>query len=145
MDYTQAPVYIILFGDTRTQAGLPMGVRYSLRRRDIIFISSLANAFLYMHLAATTLGLASQWVSLVTMPYVHCMVKDLLGIPHELEVYDMIALGYPAIKPPGKLLRDPSKMVHYDNSGMEDYRTDEEVKDFIKRARNWTIGTHKRR
>ena len=145
MDYTQAPVFIILFGDTRTQAGLPMGVRYSLRRRDIIYISGLANAFLYMHLAATTLGLATQWVSLVTTPYVHCMLKDLLGIPHELEAYDMIALGYPAIKPPGKFLRDPAKMVHYDNCGIEDFRTDEEVRDFVRRARNWTIGTHRRK
>lgn len=145
MDYTQAPVYIILFGDTRTQAGLPMGVRYSLRRRDMIYISSLANAFLYMHLAATTLGLASQWVSLVTTPYAHCMIKHLLGIPHELEVYDMMAIGYPAIKPPGKFMRDTAKMVHYDDIGKEDYRTDQEVMDFIRRSRNWTIGTHRRK
>ena len=89
MDYTTAPVLIILFGDTRTNAGLPMGARYDPNRCRTIFTSSLASAFLYMHLAATTLGLASQWVSAITTPYAACMVKDLLGIPAEMEPYDM--------------------------------------------------------
>ena len=53
-DYTHAPVYILLLGDPRTQAGLPMGVQCDQHRRRLIYLSSLANAFLYMHLAATT-------------------------------------------------------------------------------------------
>lgn len=143
-DYTEAPVYIILFGDPRTQAGLPMGVRYSPHRRDLIYTSSLANTFLYMHLAATTLGLASQWISQVSTPLAHCMIKELLRIPVELEIYDMMALGYPAIQPCGKYMRDMEKMIHYDDDGAENYRNGEEVRDFVKRARSWTIGTHKR-
>lgn len=145
MDYTTAPVFILLFGDTRTKDGLPMGVRYDPARFRLIFISSLANAFLYMHLAATTLGLATQWVSAITTPFAHCMVKDLLGIPNELEPYDMIALGYPAIRPSGKYMRDTKKMVHYDDCGKEDFRNDQEVRNFVKRARSWTIGTHYRK
>jgi nitroreductase len=145
MDYTTAPVFIILFGDTRTKGGLPMGVRHDSNRYHLIFTSSLASTFLYMHLAATTLGLASQWVSAITTPFAGCMVKNLLGIPAEMEPYDMLALGYPALHPSAKFMRDAKKMVHYDDCGPESFRTDEEVRDFIRRARNWTIGTHRRK
>ena len=145
MDFTSAPVYIVLMGDPRTRAGLPMGLRYDKHRCQMVFTSGLASAFLYMHLAATTLGLASQWVSSIAIPYTSCMVKDLLGIPHFMELCDMMALGYPAIEPSGKFMRDPAEMVHYDDCGPEDFRSDDEVEDFVKRARSWTIGTHRRK
>lgn len=145
MDYTTAPVYILLLGDKRTRDGLPMGVRYSEERFQLIFISSLANAFIYMHLAATTLGLASQWVSAVTTPFAHCMIKDLLGIPNEMVPYDMMALGYPASMPGEKYLRDKAGMIHFDDCGIGDFRSDDEVRDFIKRARSWTIGAHQKK
>ncbi len=140
MDYTTAPVYIIIFGDTRTQVGQPMAQRYDPNRLSMVFNSSLANAFLYMHLAATTLGLPSQWVSAIATSYAHCMIKPLLGIPEELVPFDMMALGYPAVKPSDKFLRDPEKMVHHDDCGQEDFRTDEEVKDYVKKARSWVMG-----
>ena len=111
----------------------------------MVFTSGLASAFLYMHLAATTLGLASQWVSAIATPFASCMVKDLLGVPQEMEPYDIMTLGYPAIQPSGKFMRDPEKMVHYDSCGPDDFRSEDEVKDFVKRARNWTIGTHRRK
>jgi nitroreductase len=145
MDFTTAPVYIILFGDPRTNAGLPMGVRYDSNRCRLIYLSSLASAFLYMHLAATTLGLASQWVSAITTPFASCMVKGLLGIPPEMEPFDMIALGYPAGHPGGKLLRDPKTMIHYDDCGQKDFRSDEEIRDFVKSARKWTMGAHRKK
>jgi len=143
-DYRIAPTFIILFGDTRTKTGLPMLIRFSPNERESIFNSSLANAFLYMHLAATALGLASQWVSDVQVPLVHYQLKNLLGIPDELEVYDMMAVGYPDSKPRPKLMRDKEKMVHYDSCGKEDFRTDGEVNDFIRRTRTWTIATIRR-
>ncbi len=49
-DFSYAPVFIILFGDTRTNIGLPMIMRYDHQRGQSIFTSSLASAFLYMHL-----------------------------------------------------------------------------------------------
>lgn len=143
-DYTEAPVYILLCGDPRTQTGLPMGVQSDSHRRWLIHQSGLANAFLYMHLAATTLGLASQWYSAVQMPYAACVIKKLLGIPDELEIYDMMILGYPAITPPGKFMRDADEMVHRD-ADPESYRNNEQVRDFVKKTRNWTIGTHSRK
>jgi nitroreductase len=143
-DYSIAPVYILLLGDPRTQAGLPMGVQCDRNRRRIIYLSSLANAFLQMHLAAAALGLASQWISAVQTPYSSCMIKELLGIPPLYEVYDMVALGWPSLKPPAKFMRATDKMVHWNRSGESDFRTEDEVNTFIKKARSWTIGTHSR-
>jgi nitroreductase len=144
-DFKVAPVFILLFGDTRTLPGLPMSLRYDHERQHDVFISSLANAYLYMHLAATTLGLASQWLSAVNMPYAHCMIKNLLGIPPEFEVYDMMVLGYPAYPSRPKLMRDTAKMVHFDNCGVADFRTDTEVRDFVKKSRIWNVAADKRK
>ncbi len=144
-DFSEAPVYILVYGDPRTQAGLPLGVQTDRHRRRLIHLSGLANAFLYMHLAATTLGLASQWLSAVQTPYASCMIKDLLGIPPEMEVYDLMVLGYPAIKPPGKYMRNVKEIIHWDDDRKDDFRSDEEVKSFIKKSRSWTIGTHRRK
>jgi nitroreductase len=144
-DFSTAPVFILLLGDNRTREGLPMGLRYDPYRQQIVFISSLASAFLYMHLAATSLGLASQWVSASSSSYPQCMIKDLLGIRKEMEIYDMMALGYAAVKPRPKLMRDKEKMVHYDNCGAADFRTDWEVRDFIRRARTWNVAAENRK
>lgn len=145
LDYKNAPVYILLLGDTRLNEGLPTSMKYDAERLQSILTSSLANAYLYMALAAETLGLASEWVSSVAVAYPHCMTKALLGIPPEMRIYDMMAVGYPAYRLTSKkLLRDTGKMVHYDRCGEDDFRTDEEVDDYIKRARVWTMANHRR-
>ena len=64
-------------------------------------------------------------------PYAHCLVKNLLGIPNELEVYDMMALGYPAEKARPRLVRNREEMVHFDYRGEGTFRDDQAVKDFI--------------
>ncbi|HDP36660.1 MAG TPA: hypothetical protein ENN27_02135 [Candidatus Atribacteria bacterium] len=145
LDYSSAPAYIVLIGDTRTNQGLPMGVRYDEHRLNHIFISSLANAFLYMHMAASCLGLASQWLSSVTTPYAQCMIKNLLGVSEYFEVYDVLVLGYPAAEASPKLLKPKDKMIHFNYCGPEAFRTEEEVNDFIRKARLWTMASHARK
>jgi nitroreductase len=135
-DFNKAPVFIMLFGDTRTIAGLPMSRRYNQHLSQLAFISGLASAFLYMHLAAETLGLASRWVSTVSTPYGECMVKQLLGIPHYMEAYDLMALGYPNQEPRPKTTRSQEEMTHYDYCGEGAFRTDREVMDFIIKIKN---------
>ena len=135
-DFSIAPVFIICFGDTRTNLGLPMSRRYDPYTLEVTFVSGLASAFLYMHLAATTLGLASQWVSAVSNPYGHCMVKNLLGVPPDMIAYDMMVVGYPDGEPAPRIVRDRSEMVHYDYCGEGKFRSDEAIKDFIYRVRN---------
>lgn len=127
--YKNAPVYIILCGDKRTQEAYPLLTK--LLSGEFTFESSLASAFLYMHLAATSLGLGSQWVSATARPFVQCLLKDLLGIPAELEIYDMIVVGYPLSDPKPRLVREPAEMVHSEKYDPSKYRTDEEIRSFI--------------
>ncbi|MEJ2726516.1 MAG: nitroreductase family protein [Deltaproteobacteria bacterium] len=143
--FYDAPVFIILYGDPRARVGLPPGERTKLNEHyKFIFDASLANAFMYMHLAAASLGIAAQWWTRIRVPEVQAKIKPLLGVPDELVAFDMMVLGYPGAVSRPKLLRPKHKMVHIDDCGAEDYRTDEEVRDFAKRTRAWTIGQHRR-
>ena len=92
-----------------------------------LYTSSLANAFLYMHLAAAALGLASQWYTATSRPEAEGAIKKIIGIPEALTIYDMMVVGYEANPPNPKIVRDISEFVHYDNCGVQDFRSDEEV------------------
>lgn len=127
--YEDAPVFIILCGDERTKEAYPVHV--FLQRAQSNFDSSLANAFLYMLLVATTLGLGAQWVSAIRNHFVQCQVKELLGIPAELQIYDMMAVGYPAAEPRPRPIRAKEEMVHQEYYDPSKFRTAEKVKDFI--------------
>ena len=131
--YARAPVLIILCGDPRTQDAYPLNT--TLQRGVSVFTSSLASAFLYMHLAATALGLGSQWVSSIANPYVQSLTKDLLGVPKELEFYDMMAVGYPDAEPKPRPVRAKEEMVHYDYYDKTKFRTEQQVKDFLATLR----------
>ena len=145
MDYKGAPVFILILHDTRTMKGLPTAMQYDRERCQTIQISSMANTYLYMALAAEALGLASEWISSVATAYPQAMTRQLLGVPDHYEIYDMMALGYPAYRLDSrKLLRERDSMVHYDDCGKDDFRSDEEVNDFIRRARIWTTANHRR-
>ena len=129
-----APVFILLFGDTRTMKAEPRDLQCHQLTIQDIFTSNLASAYMYMHLAATALGLASAWNSISRTPYPQCMIKTLLGIPGELQLHDVMMLGYPGGEPGTKPMRE-GKMVHYDRCGADDFRTDEEVLEFTRRSR----------
>ena len=127
--FKDAPVFIILCGDPRTRESYPLLT--SLTRGDSHFASGLASAFLYMCLAATTLGLGSQWVSATGHPFVMCLLKELLEIPDKLVIYDTMAVGYPADQPKPRLVRERAEMVHYGRYDKAKYRSDERIRDFI--------------
>ena len=139
-DVTIAPVFILLLGDNRTRAALPRGAGSDERKWNSVLTSSLSSAFLYMHLAVTSLGLGSQWQSGVERPDTAPGIKQFLGIPETMHIYDMMVVGYPDAGPSPKLLRDRQEMVHYDYCGEESFRKDEEVTDFISRARSTAQG-----
>jgi nitroreductase len=142
LNFSTAPVFIILYGDIRSKIGLPRAAQDNDFEK--IFNSSLASAFLYMHLAAASLGLASQWVSQISFPSVDTMVKKLLEIPAELRAYDMMAVGYTAVRPRPKLIRPIESMIHQDYCGIDSFRSDAEVEDYARRTKTWTTATHHR-
>jgi nitroreductase len=131
--FKDAPVFIVLCGDPRTREAYPRLTL--LTRGDSHFASSLANAFFSMTLAAVTLGLGAQWVSATGSPFVSPLLKELLAIPEDLSVYDMMALGYPAAQPKERFIRERSDMVHYGCYDRAKYRNAREMRDFILRLR----------
>jgi len=140
--FNVAPVFIILLGDWRAKVGLPDAVRSSDARVDNTLRASLACAFLSMQLAATSLGLASQWYSAVSNEKAQSGLKSLIGIPEELRIFDMMVLGYAAEEPIPKDVRELDAMVHYDACGVEDFRTDEEVVTDAGKTKAWCLSAH---
>jgi len=134
-DYSVAPVFILILGDTRIRDGLPMGLRYDYLSWESVLNSGLASTYLYMHLAAKSLGLGSQWVSAVSAPYSQCLIKDLLKIPADFVIYDMMALGYTAVEPGPKYVRETNEIIHRSDAPLE-FRTDEEIKEYIHKLRS---------
>jgi len=131
--FKDAPVYIVVCGDPRTMECYPLGV--VLEKSDNTFVSSLACAVLNMHLAATALGLAFQWVSQTASPLMETQLKRMLNIPSSLKIYDMVAIGYPAAFPKPKYLRKLEDIVHWEKYDKAKFRSDEQIKKFILKLR----------
>jgi nitroreductase len=126
--YASAPLFMLFFGDTRLKELGPPPVRMaSPARWQSILTSSLAIAYQYMALAAVTLGLGSCWVSAVMHPLAEPRIRELLGVPDYMQIYDMMAVGYPDMEPAPKPLREVSDMLHFDVCGEADFRTVEQI------------------
>ena len=141
--FADAPVFILLAGDWRARIQFPdrpEQVRESMEAE--IFSSSLASAFLYLHLAATSLGLASQWFSSAARGQTGEAVREILGLPDYIRTYDMMAVGYPAESPIPKELREVREMIHYDACGPDDFRTPEKIEADIRRFTDWCVRAH---
>jgi nitroreductase len=140
--FRDAPVFILLLGDWRARVGLPQRAQESDTVVANLFCSSLANAFLYMHLAAASLGLASQWYTATSRPEAEREIRRIIGIPEALRIYDMMVVGYAYSQPLPKIVRDLDDMVHYDDCGVRDFRTDEEVAAYARKTWEWCMKAH---
>jgi nitroreductase len=103
----QAQLFIIVCSNPENKPPTELG-----HLADSMFYSSLGNAFLYMAMAVTTLGLGAQWVSRIGNLAVEGDIKELLGIPASWEIFDMLAVGYPDAEPKTKLTRSFDEVVH---------------------------------
>jgi len=140
--YKDAPVFIFLLCDWRAKVGLPGQTSTDTSRVENLFTSSMANTFLYMHLAATSLGLATQWYTATSRPGVEAAIKEIIGIPEDLTIYDMMVVGYEANHPQEKIIRDVDEMIHYNDCGLQDFRTSEEVIAYAEKTKTWCISEH---
>jgi 5,6-dimethylbenzimidazole synthase len=140
--FKDAPVFIFLLCDWRARVGLPGKTSENTAQVASLYNSSMANAFLYMHLAAAALGLASQWYTATSRPGVENAIKDIIGIPEALTIYDMMVVGYAAGPPNAKIVRDIDEMVHYNDCGPQDFRTDEEVILYAEKTKAWCLAEH---
>jgi nitroreductase len=141
-DYKDAPVYILALCDWRARIGLPQRAQENEATVANLFCSSLANTFLYMHLAAASLGLASQWYTATSRPEAEQKIRAIIGIPEALKIYDMMVVGYAYSQPIPKIVRELDDMVHYDNCGVDDFRTDDEVEAYARITNDWCMKAH---
>lgn len=92
----------------------------------------MANATLLIHLAATSLGLASQYVSDANSPYMETMLKVLLKIPEPLPIYHLVPIGYAKghfIAPPRRALQE---ITHYETYDGSKYRDHQAIERFVQ-------------
>jgi len=128
--FRHAPVHVIILGDPRVKEAYP--IRTKLEKADSHFITGLANATLLIHLAAASLGLASQYVSDANSPYMETMLKAMLGVPEPLRIYHLVPIGYakgPVAAPPRRKLEE---IVHYEKYDMAKYRDESGIAGFVK-------------
>jgi nitroreductase len=130
--FKNAPVLILLCGDPRVNEAFPLFVFQKYGHE--VFISNLASAFLCMQLAAKALGLGSQWVS-AAGSFIEDDLKELLNIPKGVKIYDMMAVGYPAYQLGPRSPRGIDEMTHYDQYDRTKFRSDQQIKEFIKDLR----------
>jgi nitroreductase len=139
--FRDAPVFILALCDWRAKVGLPFNPRTNEDAAPL-YQSSMANAFVLMQLAATSLGLASQWYTSASRPSAEKAIKKIVGIPEALTIYDMMVVGYQSAEPGPKIVRELAEMVHYDACGVQDFRTDEEVEAYARVTKAWCMGEH---
>ena len=127
--FKNAPVLILVCGDPRVSKSFPL-LTY-LERGQSHLVSGLAGSFLLMTLAATSLGLACHWASVVGHGYVSARLKDLLGIPEDYLIYDMLAVGHPAAEAKPRRVREREDMTHYERYDSGKYRDDEQIREWL--------------
>jgi len=127
--FRHAPVHVVILGDPRVKESYP--IRTKLEKAESHFIAGLANATLLVHLAATSLGLASQYVSDANSPYMETMLKVLLGIPEPLRIYHLVPIGYAKSQVAAPPRRELEEIIHYEKYDMNKFRDDQGVSRFI--------------
>jgi nitroreductase len=127
--FRHAPVHIIILGDPRVKESYP--IRTKLEKADSHFITGLANATLLIHLAAVSLGLASQYVSDANSPYMETLLKALLRIPEPLRIYHLVPIGYAKGNFTTPPRRELEEIIHYEKYDMSKYRDYAAMERFI--------------
>ncbi len=127
--FKNTPVLILAVGDPRVSRSFPL-LTY-IERGDMNFISGLASAFLCMTLAATSLGLGCHWTSMVAATYPSARIAAFLGIPDGYHIYDMLGLGYPAMEPKPRAVRELEALTHHERYDPNKYRTDEQIREWL--------------
>jgi 5,6-dimethylbenzimidazole synthase len=127
--FRHAPVHIVVVGDPRVKESYP--IRTKLEKAESHFITGLANATLLIHLAATSLGLASQYVSDANSPYMETMLKVALKIPEPLRIYHLVPIGYAKSQVAAPPRRELEEITHYEKYDMGKFRDDQGMTKFV--------------
>jgi hypothetical protein len=87
-----------------------------------------------MHLAAASLGLGSQHVTIhIEEPF-----KRVLGVPDLVMIHHIIPVGWPAMDRRPGTRRPLEDVVHYDRYDMSKYMSNEQIIEFLRELRGLT-------
>jgi nitroreductase len=137
--WSVAPALIVVLGDGRRQLASVSAVTTPGRHQTHL-TDALANAALTIHLAAASLGLTSEWVSIhIQEPF-----KQLLNVPPLLTLHSIIPLGYPEKSLVGSYRRKLQEFVHYETYDAAKMMSTEDVLKYLYKLREGTIRTYSR-
>jgi nitroreductase len=106
--WRSVPAVIAVVGDGRKQWGSVL-VSHTNGLPNSHMTDALANTSMVIHLAAASLGLNTQWVTIHTEgPF-----KKILGIPDQIFLHTLIPIGYPAAPVGGSWRERLDTLVHY--------------------------------
>lgn len=132
--WSEAPALIAVVGDGRRQAATIQG-GHIFGREQTHLTDGLANASMIMHLAAASLGLGSQHVTVTIQE----RLKRILGIPDLLTLVLIMPVGYSAVPAKPGVRRELAEMVHYDQFDMSKYMTNEQALQYMYKLRDQTV------
>ena len=128
--FRNAPCMIFPLADERWHHTYPLRTLVDKGRQHII--SSMAGAVLVMHLAAAALDLGTQWISDFGSPWLSIMSKNLLGIPQNLMIYEVMPVGYPDYYPKPRYVKPLKELVHSETYNPGKVRTEESIQNYIQ-------------
>lgn len=137
--WSEAPALIVVLGDGRRQLGSVSGASTPGRHQTHL-TDGLSNASMIIHLAAASLGLASQWVSIhIQEPF-----KRILDVPALLTLHTIIPVGRPKQPLTGSYRRKLHEFVHQDRYDRSKFMSNEDVVNYLYKLRASTIRTYVR-
>jgi len=137
--WAEAPALIVIVGDGRKQWATVMG-GHTFGRHQSHFTDGLAIVSFIIHLAAASMGLGSQWVTI----HIEDGFKRILNIPDVMTLYTIIPIGYPDIQPQKSIRRDLSEMIHYNQYDLKKFLSNKEIIDYLRELRKKTINKYQR-
>jgi len=136
--WSEAPALIVVLGDGRRQWGTVQGAM-TFGREQSHLTDGLANTCTLMHLAAASLGLGTQWVTIhIQEPF-----KRILEVPDLLMLYLIIPIGYPAVEPIRGVRRSVADLVHHDRYEPAKYMSNQRVIEYLYELRGKTLDKYR--
>lgn len=134
--WSKAPAVIAVLGDGRRQMSVSAT---ALPGRGVTnYEQGLSNAALLIHLAAASLGLCSEWVTMhIQEPF-----KKIIEAPPVLNLHSLIPIGYPPQKLSGIYRRKLADVLHYETYDESRLMSDPEVAEYYFEHRNKTVRTY---
>jgi nitroreductase len=137
--WSKAPALIVVLGDGRRQLASVSGASTPGRHQTHL-TDALSIAENHIHLAAASLGLATQWVSIhVPDPF-----KKILNVPPLLTVHTIIPVGYPELPLTGSVRRKLGEIVHEEMYDHEKFMSTRDIVEHLFKLRAATIRVYRR-